>query len=126
METMKIKRGDSVVIIAGRVAAETPRSKQTPRRVIQVLEGGKKVVVEGVNLVYKHVRRGHPKSPQGGRLRLEMPIHGTNVMFYCDKCQQGVRLGLRYRPDGVKERFCRKCKTAVGEVSPARARYAQS
>ena len=33
-----------------------------------------KVVVEGVNLVYKHVKRGHPKSPQGGRLRMEMPI----------------------------------------------------
>jgi large subunit ribosomal protein L24 len=125
MPVMKIKKGDSVVITAGRVAAETPRTRQSPRRVIQVLDGGNLVVVEGVNLVYKHVRRGHPKSPQGGRLRMEMPIHGSKVMYYCDKCQQGVRLGLRYNSEGAKERFCRKCGTAVGEVSPAKKRYAR-
>lgn len=117
---MKIKKGDSVIVIAG-----DDRSA-TPRRVIQVLDGGRKVLVQGVNQVWKHVRRGHPKSPQGGRLHLDMPIASSNVMFYCESCHQGTRLGLRYTDDGAKERFCRKCNKAVGTVSPPKAAYARS
>ena len=90
---MKIRRGDSVVIIAGNDAASTPR------RVISVLEGGRKLVVEGANRVFKHVRRGHPRSPQGGRLNLEMPIDSSNVMFYCASCNKGTRVGFRYRDE---------------------------
>lgn len=115
---MKIKRNDRVVVTTGDDAGNTPRVVQ------QVLDGGEKVVVEGVNLVYKHVRRGHPKSPQGGRLRLEKPIRSSNVMYYCDACQKGVKLGLRYTPDGAKERFCRKCGKSAGQISPPRAKYA--
>ncbi|SFH70368.1 50S ribosomal protein L24 [Planctomicrobium piriforme] len=111
---MKIKRGDMVVVIAGDDKGDTPRVVQ------QVLAGGEKVVVDGVNLVYKHVKRGHPKSPQGGRLRMEKPIQSSNVMYYCSGCGRGVLLGLRFTADGGKERFCRKCKTTIGTVSPAR------
>ncbi|MBX3441860.1 MAG: 50S ribosomal protein L24 [Planctomyces sp.] len=116
---MKIKRGDQVVVISG------DEQGSTPRRVSEVLDGGDKLVVEGVNLVHKHVKRGHPKSPQGGRLRKEMPIHSSKVMYYCEKCSRGVRLGYRYTEDGSKERFCRKCGAAAGSVSPARAKYAK-
>jgi large subunit ribosomal protein L24 len=115
---MKIRRGDSVVVISGNDSGETPR------RVIQVLGGGQKLVVEGVNVVLKHVRRGHPKSPAGGRLKLEMPIDSSNVALYCDSCGRGVRVGYRYGADGAKERFCRKKGCSLGNVSPARARYA--
>jgi large subunit ribosomal protein L24 len=114
---MKIKRGDQVVVTTGE------EKSTAPHRVTQVL--GEKLVVEGVNLVYKHVKRGHPKSPQGGRLRKEMPIHSSKVMFYCEKCQRGVRLGYRYSDDGAKERFCRKCDGAAGSISPARPKYAK-
>ena len=115
---MKIKRGDMVIVIAGDDKGDTPRLVE------QVLDGGKKVVVEGVNLVHKHVRRGHPKSPQGGRLRMEKPIQSSNIMFFCDKCSSGVKLGLRYTDDGAKERFCKKCSRTVGQVSPARVAHA--
>ena len=54
---MKIKRGDRVEVIVGDDAVGTPK------KVLQVVDEGRKVVVEGVNRVYKHVRRGHPKSP---------------------------------------------------------------
>lgn len=117
---MKIKRGDMVVVIAG------DDKSDVPHLVEQVLDGGQKVVVEGVNLVYKHVRRGHPKSPQGGRLRMEKPIQSANVMYFCSSCNQGVKLGLRYIEDGSKERFCRKCNKTVGQVSPPRKTYARS
>jgi large subunit ribosomal protein L24 len=116
---MKIKRGDQVVVINGEFVSTTPR------RVSEVLEGGEKLVVEGVNLVFKHVKRGHPKSPQGGRLRKEMPIHSSKVMFYCEKCQRGVRLGYRFTADGAKERVCRKCNNSAGTISPPRTAHAR-
>ena len=81
-------------------------------------------IVEGVNLVYKHVRRSQ-KHPQGGRLSKEMPISISNIMYYCSTCSKGVRLGVRYLEDGSKERFCKKCGTAAGKkVAPARASHA--
>lgn len=116
---MKIKKGDQVVVISGEDAGSQPR------QLLQVLNGGEKVVVQGVNQVYKHVRRGHPKSPAGGRLHLEMPIHGSKVMYYCESCQKPTRLGLRYAENGSKERFCKKCNTACGTLSPANPKYAQ-
>ena len=115
---MKIKRGDMVQVMAGDDAGDSPR------KVLQVVDGGKKVVVEGVNRVYKHVKRGHPKSPQGGRLSREMPIDISNVLLYCSSCRRGVRVGFKYQADGSKVLHCRKCQAELGVVSPPKARYA--
>ena len=117
---MKIQRGDTVVVVAGNEASKTPR------RVASVLPGGRKLVVEGVNSVLKHVKRGHPRSPQGGRLELDMPIDASNVMLFCGSCSKGVRVGYRYRNDGAKERFCKSCGTTLGQISHARKSYAKS
>ena len=122
---MKIKKGDLVKVITGREAAQTPPKDQPPRRVTQVFEGGRLVLVEGINLVYKHVRRGHPKSPQGGRLRMEMPISGSNIQYYCEACKKLSGLGVRYLANGAKERFCKKCSGSAGVMSPPRAAYAK-
>lgn len=115
---MKIKRGDMVQVVVGDDAGGQPR------KVLQVLDEGRKVVVEGVNRVYKHVRRGHPKSPQGGRLSREMPIDISNVLLYCNSCNRGVRVGYEYQADGSKRRRCKKCRGDLGAVSPPKARYA--
>ena len=115
---MKIKRGDTVQVISGDDAGDSPR------KVLQVLGDGKKVLVEGVNRVYKPVKLGHPKSPQGGRLSLEMPIDISNVLLYCDTCHRGVRVGYKYTDDGSKFRFCKRCETSLGTISPAKAQYA--
>ncbi len=126
---MKIRKGDMVVVTTGddaSVIVPTGDRRPTPRKVLQILAGGAKVVVDGVNRVYKHVKRGHPKSPQGGRLSLEMPIDSSKVMFYCEACGRGVRLGYRFKTDGAKERFCKSCDKAVGAVSPAKPRYAKA
>lgn len=117
---MKIKKGDSVVVTTGNDKGETPR------RVLSVTKDGEKLVVQGVNVVFKHVKRGHPKSPQGGRLEVEMPISASNVRYYCESCGQGSKLGYRYEADGEKVRFCRKCSTVVSSIAPARAKYATS
>ncbi len=117
---MKIRRGDMVQVIAGDDAGTTAR------KVLAVVAGGKKVLVEGANRVYKHVKRGHPRSPQGGRLSKEMPIDISNVLLYCDSCGRGVRVGYRYTKDGSKERCCKICEAGLGSVSPPKAHYAQS
>ena len=106
------------------LAAPALTASSAPKKVLQVVADGKKVVVEGVNRVYKHVKRGHPKSPQGGRLSLEMPIDISNVLLYCSSCGRGVRVGFRYNPDGSKSRHCKKCQADLGAVSPPKARYA--
>lgn len=105
-----------MVVITGKNASNIPRT------VTQVKLGGKKILVEGVNLVYKHVKKGHPKSPQGGRLRMEMPIDTSNVLYFCETCKRGRRLGMQFTAAGVKERFCRKCRTVISQVGPVRKR----
>lgn len=115
---MKIKRGDMVEVIIGDDAGG-------PHKVLSVVQGGTKVLVEGVNRVYKHVRRGHPKSPQGGRLSREMPIDISNVLLYCNSCGRGVRVGFKFKADGSKFRHCKKCQADLGAVSPPNPRYAR-
>lgn len=115
---MRIRRGDLVQVLIGDDAG------QEPRKVLQVLRTKGKVLVEGVNRVYKHVKRGHPKSPQGGRLSREMPIDISNVALYCTACGRGVRVGLKYTADGSKIRVCKNCRADLGTVSPPKARYA--
>jgi len=116
---MKIQRGDSVVVISGNSAGPNPR------KVIQIVKGGRKVLVEGVNRVLKHVKRGHPKSPQGGRLNLEMPIDSSNIMFYCDSCRKGVKIGFRYTSTGAKERHCRACGVSLGSIGRSKPHRAK-
>ena len=81
-----------------------------------------KLVVEGVNRVYKHVRRSQ-KNPQGGRLSKEMPIPISNVLLVCTACGTA---DPHWAPatcaDGAKERYCKKCKAANGVIAPPRSR----
>ena len=83
-----------------------------------------KLIVEGVNRVYKHVRRSQ-RNPQGGRLSKEMPIQISNVLWLCPACGKPSKTGARYADDGSKERYCKVCGKSGGSVSPPRARYAK-
>lgn len=79
-----------------------------------------KIVVEGVNRVYRHMRRSQ-KNPQGGRLSKEMPIDASNVQLVCPSCGQPTRIGKRLAEDGGKVRFCRKCGAEAGVLRARRA-----
>jgi large subunit ribosomal protein L24 len=119
---MHIRVGDTVEIIAG---ADTGSADQPTRgKVIRVLREEQKVVVEGINRVWKHIRRG-PKNPQGGRLSKEMPVSWSNVMLVCERCNKAARTGARLLPDGAKERYCKKCDAGIGQIAPARASRAK-
>jgi large subunit ribosomal protein L24 len=110
---MHIRVDDTVEVITG---ADKLRGK-----VLRVLRAEGRVIVEGVNRAYRHIRRSQ-KNPQGGRLSKEMPIDISNVMLVCTSCNQATRCGVRFRDDGTKERFCKKCDAALGVVAPPRNR----
>ena len=108
---MHIRVDDVVEVITG---ADKVRA-----RVLKVLRGEGRVIVEGVNRVYRHIRRSQ-KNPQGGRLSKEMPVDISNVMLVCTSCNQATRTGARFRDDGTKERYCKKCEAAIGIIAPPR------
>jgi large subunit ribosomal protein L24 len=110
---MHIKTNDTVEVIAGDDKGERGKVLSIDRKV-------GRLIVEGVNRVYKHVRRS-PKNPQGGRLSKEMPIQVSNVLLLCTRCGKGVRTGARLAKDGSKERYCKKCGTAMGVLSPPKS-----
>jgi large subunit ribosomal protein L24 len=100
---MQIRKDDMVEVITG------ADKDAKPRRVLRTLPTKGKVVVEGVNRVYKHMKPSR-RNLQGGRLSKEMPIDVSNVMLYCGTCKKGTRIMRKYRDDGTKVRACRKCQ----------------
>ena len=119
---MQIRKGDMVEVTIGDDAGNT--QAPTTGRVLRVLLEKNKVVVEGINRVYKHMKPSR-RSPQGGRLSKEMPVSVANVQLFCPNCRRGVRVGRRYGDDGAKERFCKKCGNGLGLLSKARPAYAK-
>jgi large subunit ribosomal protein L24 len=113
---MHIRKDDMVQVITGDDAGAT-------KRVLRVLPDVNKVVVEGVNRVYKHLKPDR-RNAQGGRLSKEMPVAVSNVLLYCSTCRRGVRVGRRYGTDGHKERYCKSCGNSLGALSKARKKYA--
>ena len=91
-----VKKGDTVEIIAG-------DSKGKTGKVMKVFPDKSKVVVEGLNLSFKHVRPSQ-KNPQGGRIRIEQPIHISNVLPISPKSNKGSRVRFETGADGTKKR----------------------
>ena len=112
---MHIRVDDIVEVISG--------EDRLRGKVLKVLRDERKVIVEGANRVYRHVRRSQ-KNVQGGRLSIEMPISISNVMLVCSSCGQPARSGARFRADGTKERYCKKCGAATGVLAPPRTAHA--
>ena len=111
---MHLKTNDIVEIISG-------DDRGLRGKILVIDREAGKVVVEGMNRVYKHVRRSQ-KNPQGGRLNKEMPIQISNVLLFCSRCNTAARTGSRKVNDGSKERFCRKCGAGLGQLSPSKTK----
>jgi large subunit ribosomal protein L24 len=113
---MRIKLDDMVEVIAG-------DDKGVRGKVLRVDHTARKVVVEGVNRVYKHVRKSQ-KNPQGGRLSKEMPIHISNVKLV-DERGEPTRVGARFLDDGSKERYSKKTGASLGQIAPPHKSHAK-
>jgi len=102
------------------VEVRTGNAKGTRAKVLSVQPDDGKIVVEGVNRVYRHMKRSQ-KNPQGGRLSREMPISVSNVLVVCSACSKATRVGLQVEADGSKARVCKKCNAKISVVRPPRA-----
>ncbi|MEZ6137925.1 MAG: 50S ribosomal protein L24 [Pirellulaceae bacterium] len=114
---MLIREQDEVLVIRG-------VDKGTKGKILRIDREAGRVIVEGVNKAFKHVKRS-AKNPQGGRLSKEMPISVSNVMLICPKTGARTRVGVRYLKDGSKERYAKKSGVSMGVIAPAKPRYAQ-
>lgn len=101
---MKIKTNDKVKILKGK-----DRNKEG--KVIQVFPIAKKLVVEGLNIMKKHLRT-KKQGEKGQVIELSAPLRVDNVMLVCPRCGKGTRVG--YKKDGdEKKRVCSKCKEFI-------------
>jgi large subunit ribosomal protein L24 len=101
-------RNDQVVVIAG-----DDRGKSG--RVLKVLIDEDRLIVEKVNFVKRHTKPRGQKA-QGGILEREAPVHISNVMHLCPKCQMGVRVTMKRTADGKRERYCARCGETIPRV----------
>ena len=100
MSKLHIKKGDTVIVNAG-----DDRGKQG--RVVRVLVSKNKAVVEGVNVVSKSTKPS-AKHPQGGIVKMEAPIHVSNLSLIDPKSGKATRIGRRVNENGVKVRYSKK------------------
>jgi len=102
---VKIRKNDTVVIIAG-------KDKGKKGKVRRALPKDDRVLVEGLNMIKRH-SRARRAARQAGIIELEAPIHVSNVMLLCNKCAKPTRVGFKILDDGKKVRICRSCQ---GEI----------
>jgi large subunit ribosomal protein L24 len=110
---MSIRKGDVVQVLAG-----DDRGKRG--KVLSVHPKVGKCVVEGVNLVYKHVKPNR-RNPQGGRLSKEMPLDLSNVALIDPQTNKPTRVGVRILTDGSKERYSKKSGASLGKLAPPKS-----
>ncbi|MFN7064768.1 MAG: 50S ribosomal protein L24 [Aquificaceae bacterium] len=104
----KIKKGDTVVVMRGRERGKTGE-------VIKVLTDSNRVIVKNVNLVRKHVK-AVPNVREGGIYEVEAPVHISDVMLLCPKCQKPTKASIRMVMEGDmlrRYRYCKKCKENI-------------
>lgn len=104
LETWRIRKGDRVVVMAGRDKGRISEVKAVVRK-------DDKVLVEGVNMVTKHVKPS--AATAGGRQVKESPIHVSNVMHADPKDDKPTRIGMKFLKDGRKVRFAKRSGTQI-------------
>lgn len=103
-QKFKIKKGDQVQVIAG-------DDKGKKGRVLEINPDNRRVLIEGINIVKKHLKaKVDPKNPNGGIISKEAPVHISNVMLV-DNDGVPTRVGRRRNAEGKLERYSKKSET---------------
>ena len=103
MSKLHIKTGDTVVLLTG-----DKKDRQKTGKVLEVSPEEGKVIVEGINVVKKHVKPRKAGDPSG-IIETESAIYACKVQLVCPKCGKATRVGTKVSEDGKKERCCKKC-----------------
>ena len=102
----RLKKGDMVKVVAG-------KEKGKSGKILRIIGKKNRVTVEKLNFIKKHQKPD--AKGKGGILQKEGPIHISNVMYLCGKCNTAVRVGYRVLEDGRKVRTCKKCNELLDE-----------
>jgi large subunit ribosomal protein L24 len=114
---MYIRKDDEVVVLTG-------EDKGKRGKVLRVLIDRNKLVVEGVNRVYRHLKPSR-RNPQGGRLSKEMPLDASNVALVDPTTNKPTRLGVKYLDDGTKVLVAKKSGATLRTLAKANPKYAK-
>ncbi|MBQ5477331.1 MAG: 50S ribosomal protein L24 [Bacteroidaceae bacterium] len=101
MNNLHVKTGDEVVVING-------KNRGKRGKIMQVSPKEGKVIVEGVNVVTKHVKPRQMGEP-GGLIKAESALYADKVQLICPKCGKPTRVGHALDKNGKKVRVCKKC-----------------
>jgi len=107
---IKIRKGDIVEIISGRLEDKGKRGE-----VINVMIDDRRIVVQGANIRTKHQRQVQTQAGRNvnpGRIKFEGPIDISNVMLVCPKCSEATRVAVQRDEDGV-HRVCKSCEALI-------------
>jgi large subunit ribosomal protein L24 len=102
---MKIRKNDTILVIAGK-----DRGKKGKVRFAHPKD--ERVIVEGINMIKKHMRAVR-QVRQAGIIEREAPLHVSNVMLLCGKCNHPTRVGFRFLEGGKKVRVCSVCHEVI-------------
>lgn len=102
---LSIRKNDVVELITGDDKGHTGK-------VLRVDRDSGRVLVEGVNFVWKHLRRSQ-EHRHGARIKKEAPVHLSNVRLVCQACSKPTKPVSKRLEDGTRVRLCRKCKQGV-------------
>ena len=105
---MRIRAGDNVLVIAG-------KEKRKPGRVERRISGQERVVVEGINMVTRHMK-ARPGVSQSGRIQKEASIHASNVVLICNKCNEPTKPKIIFLDTGSRVRGCTKCQEVFDDA----------
>ncbi|MGE3172913.1 MAG: 50S ribosomal protein L24 [Planctomycetota bacterium] len=108
---LHVRKGDKVVVISGQYKSDEPHE------VLKVLAETGKVIVQGVNMRWKHQKRSQ-QNPKGGRVQMEMPIPASKVLLFSEKLGRGTRTRIE-RQDGHPIRVGVKCGTRFDQPGKA-------
>jgi large subunit ribosomal protein L24 len=96
-----LKKNDLVMVISGKERGKSGR-------ILKVFPRKNRVLIEKINFIKRHTRASG-QTKQGGIVEKEAPIHISNVMVVCEKCNLPIRIGKKILDDGEKVRACKKC-----------------
>jgi large subunit ribosomal protein L24 len=104
---LHIKKNDSILVISG-------REKGKRGRVLSVYPLKDSLLIEKINMIKKHMKPTR-KYTQGGIIEKEAPIHISNVMLICPKCNKPTRISNASLQGGKKARVCKKCREVMDQ-----------
>ena len=108
MSKMNIKTGDTVMIMTG----DKKENRGKTGKVLEVSPKEGKVIVEGLNMVTKHVKPRKAGDPSG-IIKAESAIYACKVQVVCPSCKKPTRIGHVIEEDGSKHRICRTCGKTI-------------